>query len=351
MTARDWTATESNWLWGLALAAGGALVFSAIGAVEDALVDAPRRAQLVWSPWETLTRFLAIAHTLVATLFLLTSRRVRSGAGAGWVAGLAALGALLCLGFRTAGGLESAIGVIAFFAYFLMHEVRDELFFYRANGDAPATPRGARAAPALWPWAALLLAGIVASLGVGILAGARARRVSLTGALLPGHVVVAVGMLAAGIAVGVAALRRLRAGGAGGWRGALAEHRPLVVVLGGLYAVLMGGFALTGRAYAVVAVHVMVWFVFALRRLGAPAGPRPRPFTWRWMRGTRAGFAAMHGGVLGAVIAAAGVWAFGLGNAGEPAIFGMLLSRESFPYWTIMHVTLSWVPRARGAAP
>jgi hypothetical protein len=139
-------------------------------------------------------------------------------------------------------------------------------------------------------------------------------------------------------------IRRLAASGAGGWRDRLADHRPLVVVLAGLYLVLVAGLAVTGRAYAVVAVHVMVWFVFALRRVGAR--PRPRPFTWRWMRDTRAGFAALHGGVLAAVVAGAGLWALGFANASEPAIFALLLARDSFPYWTIMHVTLSWIPRA-----
>jgi hypothetical protein len=343
VSGRRLTATESNWLWGVGLTVAGVSLFTLVGTAEEALLAAPRRAQLVWSPWETLTRFLAIAHTIVATLFLLTSRRVRSAAGAAWVAALAVAGILLCLGFSALGGLGAALGVTAFFAYFLLHEVRDELFFYRVNGDAPRVHDGGGPA-SLWPWAGLLVAGILVTFAVGILAGARARRVQITGAVLPAHALIAVVMLAAGVALAVVVLRRLCAEGRGGWRDALVRHRPLVVVLAGLYLVLVGGFALTGRAYAVVAVHVMVWFVFALRRMPAH-GPRPPRFTWRWARGTRAGFTALHAGVFGVVVAAAGLWAFALGNAAEPAIFGVILSRESFPYWTIMHVTLSWVPR------
>ncbi len=344
VTSRQLTATESNWLWGLGLTISGVVLFTAVGALEEVLISAPRRAQLVWSPWETLTRFLAIAHTIVATLFLLGSRRVRSASGVTWVMGLAAAGVLLCLGFWALGGLGAALGVTAFFAYFLMHEVRDELFFYRVNGDAPPVPRGQRA-PSLWPWAGLLIAGILITFAVGILAGARARRVRITGAVLPLHALIAAVLLAAGVAVAIVMIRRIRAGGVAGWRSALAQHRPLIVVLAGLYVVLVGGFALTGRAYAVVAVHVMVWFVFAMRRIRS-APERPRRFTWRWVRDTRAGFTALHAGVFVAVLAGAGLWAFGFANASEPAIFGVILSRESFPYWTIMHVTLSWVPRA-----
>jgi hypothetical protein len=295
---------------------------------------------------ETLTRFLAIAHTIVATLFLVCSERVRSRAGVVWVGGLAVLGVVLCLLFASVGGLGGAIGVIAFFTYFLAHEVRDELFFYRVNRDAPASNRARRDwTPARW--VTLLLAGIAVTTAAALLFGARARRVGVSGTLTPEQGVIAAVLLVLGLGAALVVIRRL-IGDAGGWRGALAADRPLIVVLGGLYLVLMGGFVATGRAYMVVAMHVTVWFVFALRRLETPAALPPRPFSWRWMRDTRSGFATLHGGVLTAVVAAAGVWAFGLANADEPAVFGLILSRESFPYWTIMHVTLSWTPRSAG---
>jgi hypothetical protein len=309
--------------------------------VEEALTSAPQHAQLIWSPVETLTRFLAIAHTIVATLFLLSSRRVRTPAGLRWITGLAALGVLLCLGFSAMGGLGAALGVVAFFAYFLAHEVRDELFFYRITGDAPRTRRDR----APWRWVALLVAGIMVTFAVAFLAGARARRLGVVGPLPLPQMLIALTMLGVGAAVGLAAVRRLIRD-AGGWRRALAADRPLIVVLGGLYLVLMGGFVVTGRGYMFVAVHVTVWFVFALRRMEAPAGLPPRPFTWPWLRATRPGFITLHGGVMAAVVVAAACWAFGFANASEPALFGMILSRESFPYWTIMHVTLSWLPRS-----
>lgn len=342
---RGITLTEANWLWGLALAVAGALLFTLVGGLEGALGDAPRHARLVWSPWETWTRFLAIAHTIVATLFMLGSRRVRTGAGVAWLGGLAAAGVLLCLGFSAIGGLGAALGVIAFFAYFILHEVRDEVFFYRVNGDAPPRRGAADHGMPLWPLAGLLLAGFTMTLAVAILAGGRARRMSLLGPLTPWRVLIGLGVVVAAVSFAVAMFRRLDAGHIGGWRGALSEHRPLVAVLGGLYLALMVGIALTGRAYIVVTLHVMVWFVFALREAAARGGPRPRPLTWRWMRDTRAGFTTLHAGVLGIVVAGASVRAFGFDNASEPAILGLILSRESFPYWTIMHVTLSWIPR------
>lgn len=339
------TLTESNWLWGLALAVAGALLFTVIGEVEEAALGAPRHARLVWSPWETWARFLAIAHTIVATLFLLSSRRVRTGAGMAWLAGLAVLGVGLCLGFEALGGLGAAAGVVAFFAYFILHEVRDELFFYRANGDAPRPgPRGERMA--LWPLAGLLLTVFTVGLAGAILVGARVRRMSLLGSLTPWRLVIGLGGVLVGVTLAVALIRRLHAGHIGGWLGVLIEHRPLAVVLGGLYLTVMGGLAMTGRAYIIVTLHVMVWFVFALRQTTRRAGPRPRPLTWRWMRETPIGFTTFHTGVLAAVVAAAGVWAFGFDNSSEGAVLGVLLSRESFPYWTIMHVTLSWIPRA-----
>jgi hypothetical protein len=343
--SRGWTLTESNWLWGLGLATAGAAVLAVVGELEEALRDAPRHAEFVVSAWETLTRFLAIAHTIVATLFLLTSRRVRTSRGVAWLAGLAAAGAALCLGFHAMGGLGAALGVALFFGYFLVHEVRDELFFYRANGDGPAAGDAERP---LWPLAALLVTAIALTLALAVLLGARARRIGVTGTPTPGQVLAAIAVAAAAVAAAGALVRRLGAHRGGGWRAVLRQHRPLLLVLGGVYAVLMGGFALTGRAYVVVAVHVTVWFVFALRRMDAGRGPARAP-TWAWMRSTRAGFAALHGGVLAAVVAGSAVLAFAGDNAADFPL-GVLLGRESFPYWTIMHVTLSWVPRAPGGA-
>jgi hypothetical protein len=32
-------------------------------------------------------------------------------------------------------------------------------------------------------------------------------------------------------------------------------------------------------------------------------------------------------------------------NGAEPRWLAIAVSKESFPYWTLMHVTWSWVPR------
>ena len=73
--------------------------------------------------------------------------------------------------------------------------------------------------------------------------------------------------------------------------------------------------------------------------------PPPAPLTWRWVRATPTGFRWLHLGLLAAVIVAAIVWAYGFRNDASLTAMDVVLSRDAFPYWTIMHVTVSWVPR------
>jgi hypothetical protein len=156
----------------------------------------------------------------------------------------------------------------------------------------------------------------------------------------------AAGIVAAALLLVLAAGRRAGVRGRAGWRAYLAAHRPIVFVYAGAYVVLFAGMALTGRMYAIVATHVLVWWVFALRQMAKrPPAPRPRPLTWRWFRETPLGFNVLHVGVLVAVIAAAAVWAFAFRNDPRMSAMRVLVSKEAFPYWTLMHVTLSWVPR------
>jgi hypothetical protein len=63
------------------------------------------------------------------------------------------------------------------------------------------------------------------------------------------------------------------------------------------------------------------------------------------MRSTTAGFSALHLAVFLLVLGAGAVWAFAFRNSPETPVLASVLSKESFAYWTIVHVTLSWMPR------
>jgi hypothetical protein len=67
--------------------------------------------------------------------------------------------------------------------------------------------------------------------------------------------------------------------------------------------------------------------------------------TWSWLRGTRRGFNLLHAGLALALVGAGVWWAYGFGNDPGVRPLHLLLSREAFPYWTIMHVSVSFVPR------
>jgi hypothetical protein len=338
---RPATVTERNALLALVGTVGVFALFFAVGALERAATpSADRAARFVREATETATRLLAVAHTLVATLFLATSQKVRSTRGA------ATLAAPPCsrLGFGALAATTTA-WPWACCRLLLLHDLRDEAWFYGANGDAP--PAEARRA-------GLALGGFV--LGVMLATAAGGVAVGLPKLTRPLHLAtvapaVRVAVAGAGIAAAlVGAHHCLRAFARGPVEGAPAEarrQRPLVVVLLGVYGVFFASIALTGRFYALVATHVVIWYVFTLRRLATAPRPAPAPRvgSWTWMRTTVAGFNALHLGLLAVLAALAALWAFGFAN--DPSMTGLrlLLSREAFPYWTLVHVTLSWMPR------
>jgi hypothetical protein len=295
----------------------------------------------------------------VALVFTLSSRRMRTFAGWSWFLGLLGVGALISWGFIALGGLDDRFGagrttaallMVVFYGYFLVHEFRDQAFFYRANGDAPRSPAAGEETRSV-----LMVPGLVFGLIAATFIAAAAfeiggaRRYDQPFDALSGPVRAALGVLPL-VLVGAAVLAykrrcdRLHEGGF--WR-FLGRNRPILLVYLGIYAVLMLGIAATGRVYAIVTLHVTAWYVFTiyqLARRAAPATP-PRPFTMPWMRSTVAGFNTLHLGMAAIVVAAAAVWAYALGNSYEHDALRVLLSRESFPYWTILHVTVSFAPK------
>ncbi|HEY6066470.1 MAG TPA: hypothetical protein VIY96_09955, partial [Thermoanaerobaculia bacterium] len=102
-----------------------------------------------------------------------------------------------------------------------------------------------------------------------------------------------------------------------------------------------------GRAHSIVILHVAAWYVFSLRMLRRPgqAVPPPRRLNWAWMRSTPAGFNLLHVGSAALLVVAGLVWAFGLRNDPGALPFRLLLDRDNFAYWTIIHVTVSLAPR------
>jgi hypothetical protein len=347
---RPLTTTERNWLWALAIVVGSALVFGAVLALEKSAGFSDKRTRLVWDASETSMRFLALSHFLVALVFTTTSRRMRSPSAWGIFLGLAGLGTLLCVGFARIGGIEAPLAAVLFYAYFLVHEFRDQVGFYRMNGDAPA---GGDAQTMLrdllvFPALAFAVIGAVFTFAGAFEIGGARRFAGAFGDLAPlARQAIGVGALVAVAALLYWAKRRYARRPEGGLGGFVATHRPIFLVFGGIVAVLFAGILVTGRVYSIVTLHVTAWYVFyvhVLRSKPRP-GPAPRPGSWAWMRGTAAGFNFVHLGIAALVIGAGAYWAYATGNDAGHSALRVLLSKEGFPYWTIMHVTVSFLPR------
>jgi hypothetical protein len=71
----------------------------------------------------------------------------------------------------------------------------------------------------------------------------------------------------------------------------------------------------------------------------------PPRFSWAWLRHTGPGFRFLHHALVLTFLGLAVWWAYGFDN--DPGRQGLwaLLSKDAFPYWTIMHVTMSWTPK------
>ena len=349
---RPLTVTERNWLTAFSIVVASALLFYGLQTLEKRIGHADRAEAFVYHPVETPMRMVGLAHFLVAIAFMTTSRAMKSAGSWLWLVGLLAAGVVLCVLFARQGGVDNRLMNVLFFTYFLLHEFRDQAFFYDANGDLPRGPDAKRlkkdllGIPALiFGWiAAVFIAGAGFSIG-----GARRYQEALLGWLPAGWPRAVAALVPAALML-FATLRwrrridRTYAEGVGAF---LKRNRPLLFVFTGIVAVLVLDILINRRAYAIVTLHVAAWYVFVLAafaRRPAPT-PAPKPATWRWVRATPAGFNVFHLGILAVVMVAAVAWAYLTRNDPSVSVANVILSREAFPYWTIMHVTVSWIPR------
>lgn len=350
--ARPLTTTERNWLTALAIVIGGTLLAALVMAAEKQAGLTNRHDRVVYNPVESFMRYLTMPHFILAIVFMTTSKGMRGAKPWTWLVGLTALGVGLCVAFHAAGGRGGMIANALFLGYFLVHEFRDQAFFYRIHGDSvrgAVDAKRARRHVALVPVLGLL--AIVAGFLFGAafrIGGTRRYTEAVYGALSP-EVRGTIGVLAVILVAGACHLtkRSWDRTYPGGARGFLRMNRPIFVVFGGILAVLVLDIVLNGRAYAIVTLHVAAWYVFVTRGFAAKPAPDPAPkrWSWAWFRGTRSGFLWMHNTLFVLILAAGVYFAYGLGNDPGSKALWVLTSKDAFPYWTIMHVTISFVPR------
>lgn len=343
--ARPLTETERNWLWAGLIVLGATAVFWAIYALELDMGRWDPALRLVLNPAETSMRYLGFSHFLVAFLFLTTSKKMRTPRS--WIEFSAALavGAVLCLGYTQVRLWSPAIATILFFLYFLVHDFRDQVFFYFSNGDAPPRDDRKGLGELLFRTPFLFFA-FVAAAGALLLASGRLD-IGLLGDAFAGSSAGqrwAVGIVF--VALAGWASWRYRAL----WRrehlGRLADfaraNRPILAIFAAAMVILFAQ-----KGFAIVTLHFTCWYVFAMRQFkkrGVPATPPPR-FSWNWLRATPAGFNFLHIGSAVLLLGVGAVWAYGFRNDPAIAPLRILLDPLSFRYWTIVHITASFAGR------
>jgi hypothetical protein len=360
-----WPLTIHYWVLSYAWAVGVMAVAGLVWIVEFF-------SGVLGTPWSTHdtgqlgVRLMGYPHYTVAIYFLFTSQKIRS------LRSMLSLGAFfilalgLCWLYSELGGNRNEITAISLGIFFVAHALRDEVFFYRqrsgpAIGDDEYTHVFRMS---IWlQFAGLAVAGAIiypiyiygflwvrghlqvsSFLDRVVFAGSVSQSLKMAALALP------MLLIAAGL---VGAIHRRHPGGI---VHLLRSHWPLTVVLASTLAIVASSALLTpGIVMLVVLIHYTGWYIFAACKLAEQPPQASQGITWRtpneWFKRTYTGFNAFHGGLIALFFGLILFNHYILGHA-RMTIAGhtmenplsLLLDFRAFPYWTIIHVTLSFAP-------
>jgi hypothetical protein len=318
--------------------------FSLYLLTEKYLVGRPRG--WITNPAEMPCRVFGYSHYIVAVIFMLSSRRMKTARGWAWTGALGAVSAALCVAFAQFGGAKNPVLVVIYFLYFMVHGYKDLVALYQQE-VADIELRRSAGRLMLWAQAACLLL-LVFTLVPAYMMVASSRAQSpeavrnLTGLspLINAIYVIGAALLIAGAA---AVIRELRFLG-GRTRRVLEIAKPVLWVLALTTLIALSSAVLGGWMFNIIILsHFVVWYFYADRRLQrSPAQASARDGIWKWMRGSSAGFRALHLGTaaLFLVVLALDHYAFG-----ESGLLQFAVGDDAFYYWTLVHVTISFAPR------
>lgn len=344
VTCRNWLRTLS---WTL-LAVGVCCTIYLID--RGGLGAAPRPVdyRMFKNPTEIPMRIFGLPHFIIAVLFVLSSRRIRQRSNQLILVGLLAVGTAFCVLFYRMGAHLNPFLMFLFYFYFLIHGFRDDAFFYKSYGDMPRD--GIEVHQRIMAVLQLLIIGLLMSLFWPVLTVVSDRNYRLADPILQNFfpstwpfVARLASMFVPMLAIALWALgriaRRFPDGLAGLWR----VHRPILAIqIASLAIVLL---ALIGGPWTfniVVLMHFVGWYFFALFLIDRHPPKEPARGIWPWMRTTRPGFMTLHLGLAALVTVLIAVDVYGFGKA---SWLDVIVGSKSFYYWTIMHVTLSFLPR------
>jgi hypothetical protein len=325
----------------LALLAVG--VGAVIYGVETFVLDS--RHRFVENPADVMMRGFGLAHFWVGWLFLFMSPRLRSWPSLGNLAWWTAVGAGLCVLSYWSGGTKNPFGLMAFYAYFLIHEIRDEATLYRAYGEAPASGQCDGFTRRL-AWSVTL--SLMAMLATAYALHGRILDKLETAVATPEAWLWA---LVAGVWLVCAVSWRLTCRFARRHDVVWSDYRPLLNVYAGIALLLGVGSAFGSFGFnLIVLIHVAAWFVFTYDRLAQREAqgegavnnnerPSSRRSLWTWLRTAPAGFLTLHAlaalVVLTLMALRVHLWLRG-------GWISAAFATSSFHYWSIMHITMAF---------
>lgn len=309
----------------------------------------PGNYRMFKNPTTTPMRVFGIPHFLIGFLFLLSSRRMREKKNKVQLAVLTVIGIGFCYLFRRVGANLNVFAVFIFYFYFLIHGFRDDAHFYKTFGDMPR--EGAATHDRILVVLQALQIGLLFCLFWPTYSHMASTDIQRADPILSNFfpagwpfIIKLASMFVPMVLITLFVLHRIARGVTGGLAGLWRIHQPLFMVfvmsLGVLGLAMFGG---PGAFDIWVLMHFVAWYFFALFMLDRHPPKEAPKSAWAWMRTTRRGFVTLHTGlvVATALLLAVSVYYFGQ----QSSILDVIVGKEAFYYWTIMHVTWSWVPR------
>lgn len=309
----------------------------------------PTDFRMFKNPTTVPMRIMGIPHFVIAILFLVTSRRMSQWKNRLAFIGLCGASVGLCLLWRRVGGNQNAFAVFLFYFYFLFHGFRDDAYFYKTYGDMP--PEAAASHGRVMGVLQGLLLGLLASLFWPAATQISQKRYEIVDPILANFfpadwpfVMRLMSLFLPMVAVALYVLHRMARRVPGGWTGFWRVHRPILAVylfsLGVVVLALFGG---SGAFDIWVLTHFVAWYFFALFLIDRCPPKSPPQGLWAWLRTTRPGFMTLHLGMAAVVAVLMAISVYGFGKSAT--VLDVVVGKDSFFYWTIVHVTLSFVPR------